>query len=698
MTLVRGLFACAASLTMPAAFADAPWLPFDPGVAHCAMHDGDGELADGALRFAVQASGGTLKPVAFDNRFTSTPHALSGELFSFKTRDGIVLPARGLKLAGALRCENIAADPKAVRAAAQHAGVALRANLHDDARGLVVDWRVILRDGANYVREEVRLRPSRPLDFAAVSMIDFDLPNAVVDGTADGSPIVAGARFFGFEFPMATATVIGGHATMQLRRALPLRANVAVDYSAVFGVAPQDQLRRGFQAYLENERAHPFRTFLHYNSWYDIGYFNRYTQDEALREIDAFGEQLVEKRGVKMDSFLFDDGWDDPTRLWQFNANFPHGFVPLKDEAAKFGAAPGIWLSPWGGYGPPRRQRLAAAGADGFAVDEQGIALSDPKYFALFKAVTEKLLREGGINQFKFDGTASPDKVTPGSDFDSDFAAAIALIDDLRALRPDLFINLTTGTWPSPFWLRYADSIWRGGEDHSFAGVGSDRQRWITYRDADTYGGIVRQGPLFPLNSLMLHGIILAHYAQGLNSDPRHDFADEVHSYFASGTGLQELYVTPDLLDAHDWDVLAQAAKWARTRADVLRDSHWIGGDPVRLQVYGWASWSPRRAVLALRNPSDHAQTFNVEIGAALQLPQGAAHTWHAGSPFGDSGARNFVAGETTAIALRPFQVLVWDLRPSRAQSISATQRCRAQPSARGASARARRQAGVRCG
>ena len=94
--------------------------------------------------------------------------------------------------------------------------------------------------------------------------------------------------------------------------------------------------------------------------------------------------------------------------------------------------------------------------------------------------------------------------------FDSDFAAAIYLIGELRALKPDLYINLTTGTYPSPFWLRYADSIWRGGEDHDFLGVGPKREQWITYRDADTYEHVVLRGPLYPLNSLMLHGIIYA--------------------------------------------------------------------------------------------------------------------------------------------------------------------------------------------
>ncbi|HJU07298.1 MAG TPA: enterotoxin [Rhodanobacteraceae bacterium] len=652
-----------------AAFAAPPWLPRDPGAAHCAVRDGVAQLDNEVLRFEADATDGALRPAAFDNRFTGNARTLQGELFSLKPREGDEIPASALKLAGKIVCENIAVQPNASRAANRRKGVALKATLNDAAHGLTVQWRASLRDGVNYVREEVRLQPARELDLASISMTDLQLPGAIVEGTADGSPIIDGDEFFGFEFPMAQAKVIGGHATMLLRRALPLRANVSVEYSAVFGVTPKDQLRRGFLAYIEDQRAHPYRTFLHYNSWYDIGYFNRYTQAEALREIDAFGEQPVRQRGVTMDSFLFDDGWDDPNHLWQFNSGFPDGFVPLKNEAAKFGAAPGIWLSPWGGYGPPRKQRLAAARADGFAVDEQGIALSDPKYFVLFKSVTEKLLREDGINQFKLDGTGSPDKVTPGSDFDSDFAAAIALIDDLRAIKPDLFINLTTGTWPSPFWLRWADSIWRGGEDHSFAGVGSDRQRWITYRDSDTYGGIVRLGPLYPLNSLMLHGIIYARYAQGLNTDPQHDFADEVHSYFASGTGLQELYISPDLLSDQDWDTLAAASKWSRERAGVLRDSHWVGGDPARLEVYGWASWMPKQAVLALRNPSDKPQTFNVDIASALQLPDGAARTWHATSPFGDSGTRTFTAGRSESVKLKPFQVVVWDLTPDNKRS-----------------------------
>jgi len=85
------------------------------------------------------------------------------------------------------------------------------------------------------------------------------------------------------------------------------------------------------------------------------------------------------------------------------------------------------------------------------------------EYYQRFHDVCMEMMRTYGINQFKFDGTGNVNEVIPGSEFDSDFAAAISLIQDLRAAKPDVYINLTTGTYPSPFWLQYADSIWRGG-------------------------------------------------------------------------------------------------------------------------------------------------------------------------------------------------------------------------------------------
>ena len=204
------------------------------------------------------------------------------------------------------------------------------------------------------------------------------------------------------------------------------------------------------------------------------------------------------------------------------------------------------------------------------------------------------------------------------------------------------------------------------GEDDDFAGVGTRRERWITYRDASTYAQIVAKGPLFPLNSLMLHGIIFAKDDRRLNDDPGGDFANEVRSYFGSGTQLQELYLTPALLKEKDWDVLAESAKWSRENAEVLKDTHWVGGDPGWGQVYGWASWSEKKSVLVLRNPSDKAQGISLDVGTVLELPVGAGRSFVGKSPWREDAGKAdvaLVAGKPHRFELKPFEVVVLELR-----------------------------------
>ena len=59
-------------------------------------------------------------------------------------------------------------------------------------------------------------------------------------------------------------------------------------------------------------------------------------------------------------------------------------------------------------------------------------------------------------------------------------------------------------------------------------------------------------------------------------------------------------------------DAVAETIRWSRANADVLADTHWIGGDPGRAEVYGWASWRPGKGILVLRNPSESPQDFSI--------------------------------------------------------------------------------------
>jgi len=496
-----------------------------------------------------------------------------------------------------------------------------------------------------------------------ITLFDQPVADAKTAGTVDGSPVVAGTFFCGYEHPMAQNIVAGNdEVECRLIRNAVLKDGETLVQSFVLGVAAPGQMRRGFLAYLERARAHPYRPFLHYNSWFDIAWDKqKFNEAQSLDAIDQFGVQLVQQRGVQMDSYLFDDGWDDNKTLWKFHAGFPNGFTPLKAEAAKYHAGIGVWVSPFGGYDLARQQRLQYAAQFGYETNDSGFSLAGPKYYQRFHDICLEMVQKYGVNQFKFDGLAAGAKANE-SGLMRDGDAMLRLVEDLRAAKPDIYINLTTGTWPSPFWLLGGDSTWRGGADHDFYGKGSARQRWLTYRDMETYDNVVQRGPLYPLNSLMLHGIIYATNASQLNVTADGDFADEVREFFGNGTQLQEMYITPGLMNAQNWDDLAEAAKWSRANADVLVDTHWIGGDPGKLEVYGWASWSPRKGIIVLRNPDDQPADFTADVSQLFELPAGASGKFFMRSPWKkdhELPATTLASGQPHTFHLQPFEVLV---------------------------------------
>mgnify|MGYP003446345935 FL=1 len=72
------------------------------------------------------------------------------------------------------------------------------------------------------------------------------------------------------------------------------------------------------------------------------------------------------------------------------------------------------------------------------------------------------------------------------------------------------------------------------------------------------------------------------------------------------------------------WRELAECIKWHRNNADVLDDTHWVGGNPwdgSKANIYGWASWNGEEAVLTLRNPSATEQSFTTTLRQALDIP-----------------------------------------------------------------------------
>ena len=535
-------------------------------------------------------------------------------------------------------------------------------------------FTALLHNDSNYVIQQVSITsPEEDLDIDTLTLLDLQADGAQLMGETQGAPVAAENLFFAYENPMSEGRVENGRVVCAMQRGYTLKAGETLTQSCVLGVTPENQLRRGFLYYVERERAHPYRPFLHYNSWYDIAWGDRkFNEAQSLEAITIFGEELYEKRGVALQSFVFDDGWDDNKTLWQFHEGFPNGFTPLRDKARQYKSAVGTWLSPFGGYGEAREQRLLYGREQGYETNDSGFSMVGRNYYARFKAICEEMIRDYGVNFFKFDGMgAGLEAGARGSrKYLGDVEALMHLTDELRVIAPDIYISATTGTWPSPYFLWHADNIWRGAGDMGFSGEGSKRQQWINYRDTWTYRNIVQKGPLYPLNALMTQGIVQANHGMAAElGDDDAEMADEIWSFFGSGTSLQELYIAPALLNAAKWDTLAQGAAWAKDNAAILADTHWVGGDPGDNVVYGWASWTPGKAILVLRNPSSEKNTITLDIGKVLEIPDGMPNTFRMSTPRQDQRElpeSKITAGSPYQFELDAFEVLVLELIPEQ--------------------------------
>jgi len=650
-------------------------------------------VSNSALLATWRAEDIGLRPESVRETALQEQLTLTGEAFEIVLTNGDRYVASALRRDGPVRLRDLTPDPKAARLAARIHGRLAEVPLRSADGRLRVVWRTLLHDGGNYLWQEIdACAAGEDCMIREIVWLNQTIPHAQTVGRVDGSPVVAADFFFGCEDPHALnevrtpppetgtpspqdlaasqTTAHDGPVHCRIPRNAVLRRGDTLTQSFVVGVAPTGQMRRAFLHYLERERAHPYRPYLHYNSWYDTAWTPfALNETNCLEAIRLCGDRLIQAHGVIMDGMVFDDGWDDPKTLWRFHSGFPNGFKPLSELCRKYNTHLGVWLSPFGGYGEPKEQRIKFGPEQGYELNATGFSLAGAKYYAAFREACVGMIRNYGVNHFKFDGIAAGMAASGGAHYVLDTEAMRRLMLELRQEDPNLYINLTTGSWPSPFWLRYADSVWRQGGDMGHAGKGTPQQQWLTYRDQEVYRNIVRKGPLYPLNSLMTQGV--AYSRQGMAGDPTFNsagFKDDVRAFFGSGTGLQELYIQPGKLTPEDWRVLAEAAKWSRANTDVLVDTHWIGGDPGKSQVYGYASWSVRKGIVMLRNPDVQPHEFALDVAPAFELPLGGQTKYLLKSPWAEDASKPALraeAGKPLQITLKAFEIVVLDALPS---------------------------------
>lgn len=614
-----------------------------PGVAKITQKSNSYQLANKVLKASFINTGGKL----YFNGCSELGLQPSTELFKVLLGDGKTITASEMKLED-VKMVTLAENPSAATASLRYAGKALEARFTYEELSIV--WRAVLRNGSHYLRTEMDIQAAKDLPMKGIVAMNYlvaknsayTAPEVV--GNTRGAILASNHIFAGLETPMGlNSSKDEGNATHiegLWRRNTTLKAGKTWNISSVVGLVAPNQLRRSFLAYSERERAVAWRPYPAYISWYELNidrnnaqapsYKGNMTVEQCADVVSHWKTHFYDKYQMAPKAFVWDDGWDQ-YGTWTFNPNFPNGFDEPANEAKKMGTGIGAWLGPVDGYGQSGEYRRAYWRSKG------GMQLSNEDYYNFFIRCCTNMIDRYDFRFFKFDGISAqasaigPDEGTRGEE---NAEAIISIERAVRQKRPDIFLNTTVGTWASPFWFHFTDAVWRQEGDYGEAGdQGTDRERWITYRDRLVYQNFIQRSPVCPINTLMTHGFILSRWGAVSKNMDYDGIVREMRCAFACGSGMVELYNDYKLMDEIKdnqgnagalWKDLAECIKWQQEQADVLPDAHWVGGNPwdgKKANVYGWAAWNGKKSVLTLRNPSTSAQTFTTTLREALDIP-----------------------------------------------------------------------------
>ena len=614
-----------------------------PGVAKITQKSNSYQLANKVLKASFINTGGKL----YFNGCSELGLQPDTELFKVLLGDGKTITASEMKLED-VKMVTLAENPSAATASLRYAGKALEARFTYEELSIV--WRAVLRNGSHYLRTEMDIQAAKDLPMKGIVAMNYlvaknsayTAPEVV--GNTRGAILASNHIFAGLETPMGLNSCKDeGNATHiegLWRRNTTLKAGKTWNISSVVGLVAPKQLRRSFLAYSERERAVAWRPYPVYISWYELNidrnnaqapsYKGNMTVEQCADVVSHWKTHFYDKYQMAPKAFVWDDGWDQ-YGTWTFNPNFPNGFDEPANEAKQMGTGIGAWLGPVGGYGQSGEYRRAYWRSKG------GMQLSNEDYYNFFIRCCTNMIDRYDFRFFKFDGISAqasaigPDEGTRGEE---NAEAIISIERAVRQKRPDIFLNTTVGTWASPFWFHFTDAVWRQEGDYGEAGdQGTDRERWITYRDRLVYQNFIQRSPVCPINTLMTHGFILSRWGAVSKNMDYDGIVREMRCAFACGSGMVELYNDYKLMDEIKdnqgnagalWKDLAECIKWQQEQADVLPDAHWVGGNPwdgKKANVYGWAAWNGKKSVLTLRNPSASAQTFTTTLREALDIP-----------------------------------------------------------------------------
>ena len=565
-------------------------------------------------------------------------------------------------------------------------------------KGTTVTMSYRIGSDGETLEKQIAIEQSQPKTIDYVMLESIGIVNSKTSYTANGGatetdefysnlgqPFYIDSLFFGCVFPGTKNGVFHGRGQVVYFIGKSAERKIVCP-TTVMGAAKSlmmVDLRKAFFEYIERISVKSeYR--VQYNTWYD-----RMMDIDADNTEAAFYkvESKLSSNGVPpIDGYVMDDGWNNyKADFWSINQKkFPNGMLDLSSLANRLGSSFGLWLGPRGGYiyNSKFAKRIERSGKGFYCEESDDICVCSKTYLNNLKDFLVQMTKTNDIAYWKLDGFAlkpcknpKHDHIT-GGDHDMYYITELwrRWIKILKAVRDvrtaqgkDIWINLTCYVSPSPWWLQYVNSVWlQNSGDIEFAknyprGQQAQVDAEMTYRDGVYYDFIVNRGLQFPLGNIYNHEPIYGREAHLNYTDA--EFEKAFFWNACRGAALNELYISPSLMNDEKWRILARVINWQKANHRILKHAMFLGGDPAQNNIYCYASWTEDgEGVIALRNPTHEAAPLTLTLNKLMGCPESLKNSRRF-NVLNKSGAESsdlYNYNDKLNLTLAPFEVKIF--------------------------------------
>lgn len=510
----------------------------------------------------------------------------------------------------------------------------------------------------NTIEKQIAITQSEPKTIDYILLENIGIINSkssftVPEGNSEipdyysnlGQPFYIDSLFFGCQFPATKNEILHGRGRIMYFVGKDIDDKLICP-ATVIGAAEGCrliELKKAFFEYI-NKISLPSPYRVQYNTWYDK--MLNITEDNIEKAFYKVENKLSSFGVEPIDGYVVDDGWNDyKSSFWCFHPKkFPNGLLYTSEAVNRLGSSFGLWLGPRGGYNFNMQfaKRIEKKSYGYYNAQSKDICVASEAYLNNLEDFLVSTTIEKDISYWKLDGfcripceNEKHDHITGGehnmyliTEMWQRWIKIFKALHNARAKQgKSMWINMTCYVNPSPWWLQYVNSIWlQNSKDIGFAdnyedGKQAQADAEITYRDSIYYDFWFKRCCQFPADRIYNHEPIYGAEAHLDYTDE--EFEKALYFNACRGAALNELYISPNMMNDEKWQILADCINWQKANFHILKNAMFLGGNPAENNIYCYASWTEEgEGIIALRNPTDESASLTLTLNKLMGCPE----------------------------------------------------------------------------